>query len=477
MRAIISLPISAASTFTFSMLSGCCFNLLSNIASKVGSSSLGVRLLYAIWLLMNSLLSWITLSANKSLLFPGRSCTSTGECGFFTVHRLNFALGMLHLILAGALIKVKSTKDARATIQNSWWSLKFLTYILMIVASFLIPNEFYIFFSKWVSVPSGVIFILVGLILLVDFAHEWAETCIFHVEQEDENSNFWKNFLVAGTASMYTGAIAMTIAMYIVFCRDNCNMNKVAVNMNLVLILITLIIAIHPRVQQSNPKSGLAQSSMVAFYCTYLTMSAMASEPDDKMCNPLVRSNGTRKASVILGSLFTFVAIAYTTTRAAANSAFQGSAAEGPIYLPDDIEYEGLGGQSRNQLRYEAIKQAVEEGSLPESALYDHSWMGASPSLNNRNETELDINDDEVNGTQYNYSLFHVIFFLATQWIAILLTINVTHDDVGNFVPVGRTYFYSWVKIVSAWICYGLYSWTVLAPVFMPYRFDYEDYY
>lgn len=124
----------------------------------------------------------MSYSANKSILWPGKTCTGTGECGFFTVHRLNFALGCLHLILALVLTGVKSTNDVRAALQNSWWSLKFILYLCLIVLSFVIPNDFYIFFSKWVSVPSGAIFILVWAILLVDFAHEWAETCISHVE-------------------------------------------------------------------------------------------------------------------------------------------------------------------------------------------------------------------------------------------------------------------------------------------------------
>lgn len=417
------------------------------------------------------------MSANKSILWPGDTCAATGECGFFTVHRLNFALGILHLILALTLLGVKSTKDARASLQNSWWSLKFLIYIALVVVSFVIPNEFFVIFSKWVSVPAGAVFIIVGLILLVDFAHEWAETCIYHVENDDESSSFWKKFLVIGTSAMYTASLAMTVVMFVIFCSGNCAMNQASATVNAIFILIITGLSIHPKIQEANPKCGLAQSSMVSVYCTYLIMSAMASEPDDKKCNPLVRSSGTRNASVILGSLFTFVAIAYTTTRAAANSAFQGSSETGPIYLGDDVEYEGLGRQTRNQLRYEAIKQAVEEGSLPESALYDTTWLG-SPTPNGEdavpNENE---NDDERTGTRYNYSLFHAIFFIATQWIAILLTINVTQDDVGDFIPVGRTYFYSAVKIGSAWLCYLLYGWTVVAPVVMPDRFEFDSFY
>ncbi|CUS22543.1 LAQU0S06e00430g1_1 [Lachancea quebecensis] len=470
MGAIISLPLTSAASFAASFFGSLSSSILVSSFKSLsgGSSSLATRLIYAALLLFNSLLSWISMSANYSIPWFKKSCTSTGECGFFTVHRLNFALGLLHLILSSALVNVRSTTDKRATLQNSWWSLKLLAYIALVALSFVLPNRFYVFFSKWISVPSGSLFILVGLVLLVDFAHEWAEKCIQHVELEDENSSKWQKFLVAGTSIMYVGALTMTTVMYVLFCHNNCTMNQVAATINLLLSIITTGLSIHPKVQEYNPRCGLAQSSMVAVYGTYLTMSALASEPDDRQCNPFVRSSKTRKFSAVLGSLFTFVAIAYTTTRAAANSAFNSN--EQSIFLDggDEIGYEGVS-QSRNQLRSEAIRQAVEEGALPESALYDTTWA-ESPEGNGGS------GDDERIATKYNYSLFHVIFFLATQWIAILLTINVTKDDVGDFIPVGRTYFYSWVKIVSAWICYGLYGWTLVAPMVLPERFGYEEF-
>lgn len=247
------------------------------------------------------------MSANYSFPWFKKSCTSTGECGFFTVHRLNFALGLLHLMLSSALVNVRSTTEKRAALQNSWWSLKLLAYGALVGLSFALPNKFFVFFSKWISVPSGSLFILVGLVLLVDFAHEWAEKCIQHVELEDENSSKWQKFLVAGTSIMYVGAMAMTTVMYVLFCHNNCTMNQVAATVNLLLSIITTGLSIHPKVQEYNPRCGLAQSSMVAIYGTYLTMSALASEPDDRQCNPFVRSSKTRKFSAVLGSLFTFV--------------------------------------------------------------------------------------------------------------------------------------------------------------------------
>ncbi|CAL9735111.1 hypothetical protein MOSE0_G07272 [Monosporozyma servazzii] len=480
MGAIVSLPITMGGSFLASCFGGCCSNMTSKLFESVGSSSLGTRFLYTAALLFNSVVAWISMSANKSYLWPGKTCTSTGECGFFTVHRLNFSLGIFHVFMGILLIGVKSTKDTRASFQNSWWSLKFIVYLLLNIFSFMIPNEFYIFFSKWVSVPSGSIFILIGLILMVDFAHEWVETCIYHVELEDENSSLWQKFLVFSTAGMYTVSVAMTITMFILFAGDECHMNKTAIIVNIILSTISVALSINPKIQEANPGVGLAQSSMVSVYCSYLTLSAMASEPDDKLCNPLVRNSGTRNLSIIVGSIFTFVAIAYTTTRAAANRALQGHNDNGQIFLDDndEIEYEGLNGQTRNQLRYEAIKQAVDEGSLPESALYDAMWM-VRPNSNGANDHEGSVDavdDEEYSGTKYNYSLFHFIFFLATQWIAMLLTINVGKDDVGDFIPVGRTYFYSWVKIISAWICYGLYNWTIAAPLVMD-KFNHDEYY
>lgn len=304
---------------------------------------------------------------------------------------------------------------------------------------------------------------------MVDFAHEWAETCIQHVEQEDENSGFWRKLLIWSTSLMYSGSVIMMVVMFVLFCHDGCDMNRSSATINVILSLVVSVASIHPRVQEFNPKCGLAQSSMVSVYCTYLTMSAMASEPDDKLCNPLVRTSNTRKFSTVLGALFTFIAIAYTTTRAAANNAL--SVRSGAISLyDDDVEYSGVG-ESRNQLRLQAIKQAVEEGALPQSALLDYE---AEQQRMLMHDGSASSEDDEFHVTKYNYSLFHFIFFLATQWIVILLTINVTQDDVGDFIPVGRTYFYSWVKIISAWICYGLYGWTLFAPIIMPDRFEYE---
>ncbi|TEA10391.1 Membrane protein TMS1 [Colletotrichum sidae] len=195
-------------------------------------------------------------------------------------------------------------------------------------------------------------------------------------------------------------------------------------------------------------------------------MSAVSMEPDDKQCNPLMNGQGTRTTSIIIGAVVTMLTIAYTTTRAATQSLGLGS--PGGVRLVDEDEHDLVTQQpsAHKQMRAEALRRAVEEGSLPADALLsdDDSEAGESRMPG----------DDERTTTQYNYSVFHIIFFLATTWIATLLTQSWKDYEDGNFAPVGRSYWASWVKIVSAWVCYAIYAWTLAAPVILPDRFDFS---
>lgn len=230
------------------------------------------------------------------------------------------------------------------------------------------------------------------------------------------------------------------------------------------------LVSIQPAVQASNSRAGLAQAAMVTVYCTYLTLSAVSMEPDDKQCNPLVRSSGTRTASVVLGAIVTMLTIAYTTTRAATQGIALGAKGSNGGYSrlgQDEMEH-GLvtqePGLNRREMRAEALRTAVESGSLPVSAMDDSD---------DESDEERNSMDDERHSTQYNYALFHVIFLLATNWVATLLTQSLDPEAQDeDLAPVGRTYWASWIKIISAWVCYGIYLWSLIAPVVLPDRFD-----
>ncbi|PKC63849.1 TMS membrane protein/tumor differentially expressed protein, partial [Rhizophagus irregularis] len=283
-----------------------------------------------------------------------------------------------------------------------WWGVKIIGWIIFVVASFFIPNQFFMFWGNYIALIGATLFILIGLVLLVDFAHTWSETCIEKWEESDDNK--WKYLLIGSTLAMLLTSIILTGIMYNFFAGSGCGLNQFFITFNLILF-----------VQEANPRSGLSQASMVTIYCTYIILSAIANEPDDNMCNPLTRSRGTRTTTIVLGTILTFLAIAYSTSRAATQT----------------------------------------------SALDDDD----------------DGHDDEKNGVAYNYGAFHFIFAVASMYVAMLLTnwnnINTTGSE--ELVIIGQSIVAVWVKVVSSWICLLLYTWTLIGPVLMPERF--EDFY
>lgn len=434
-------------------------------------NSVATRIAYALLLLVNSIIAWVMLTPwaieklqGLMLDYVKINCP-TGQCyGWLAVCRINFALGIFHLLLAALLFGVTSSKAPRAAIQNGYWGPKIIAWLTFIVLAFLIPDRFFMFYGNYISFACAMLFLILGLILLVDLAHNWAEFCLAQIE--DSDSAAWRLVLVGSTLAMYLASIAMTAVQYHYFARGNCSMNQAVITVNLLLFLITSVISVNPTVQEHNPRAGLAQSAMVAVYCTYLTMSAVSMEPDDKHCNPLIRAQRTRTTSVVIGAIVTLLTVAYTTTRAATQGLGFGGES-GRIQLPIDDTHDLITQQPsvQREMRAAALRRAVEEGSLPADALLSDSESDAGIDLSH---------DDEQSHTQYNYTIFHIIFFLATAWVSTLLTLSIEDNGKdGDFATVGRTYAASWIKIASSWTCYSIYTWSLLAPIILVDRFSF----
>lgn len=155
----------------------------------------------------------------------GENCT-----GWVAVHRINFALAMFHLILALLLLGVRSTKSGRAALQNGFWGPKILVWWALVVVSFFIPESFFFVWGSYFAFVGAMLFLLLGLILLVDLAHSWAELCLQKIE--DFDSQLWRVLLIGSTLAMYLASIAMTIVMYIFFANKGCAMNQAAITVS-----------------------------------------------------------------------------------------------------------------------------------------------------------------------------------------------------------------------------------------------------
>ena len=75
---------------------------------------------------------------------------------------------------------------------------------------------------------------------------------------------------------------------------------------------------------------------------------------------------------------------------------------------------------------------------------------------------------DEFELVTYNYSFFHLIFALASMYIAMLMTGWGTGAEERDLIDVGWTSV--WVKVVAQWATVALYAWTMTAPLLFPDR-------
>lgn len=324
----------------------------------------------------------------------------TGDCyGILAVYRICFASFLFHLLLSFFLYDIKSSRDQRAGIQNGFWGVKFVTWIGFTAGAFFIPNEFFIGWATYFAMWAAGIFVLIQVILLIDFAYNFSENLLG--KWEDTENNKYLIILAGTTFAFYSTAIALTGILYAWFGPAECQLNQFFITFNLLLCVFMSIISILPKIQETNPTSGLGQAAITSLYSTYLVASAITSEPADAgTCNPLIHNENTQTTTMILGAIFTFVALAYSTSRAAT----QGHMLQGS----DESSYLPVTDQPRH------LRDAVNAGALSSSALDDDD--------DDEEEDGKYARDDESEGTQYSYCVFHVVFSLAACYLAMLLT-------------------------------------------------------
>lgn len=367
----------------------------------------------------------------------------TAQCahawGTLGVFRVLFGASCFFGLMACIMVGVKSSGDRRSGIQNGYWGPKLLVVIGLMVANFFLPNEF---FTKYVGVfgiIGGFFFLLIQMVLLVDFAHSWAESWI---EKMENGSSSHKWGLVICGSGMYLLSLVATILMFIYYTESNddsesCSLNKTLISLNLIFALVMTAIALSDRVREVVPNSGLIQSGVMIFYTTYLTWSAMTGEPDSACLPGSMDANDT--TSTVIGAMLTFISVCYASLRTTSASQL------GKLGMGDEDQQENAALLSTDDLNTSSSSDDGESGSK---------------TIDNEQEAVL-----------YNWSMFHSTFMLASLYMMMVLTDwAVIRDDHQATIHVGRGSSSVWVKVVSGWLCSLLYIWSLIAPICLPNR-------
>ncbi|XP_048005330.1 probable serine incorporator isoform X5 [Leguminivora glycinivorella] len=402
------------------------------------ANSTSTRLMYTLMLLLVMVAACITLApglktelqkvpfcANSTGVVPANfKVDCNNAVGYLAVYRICFALCMFFVLMALIMIGVKSSKDPRTGIQNGFWGIKFLVVIGGVIGAFFIPEGS--FASTWMvfGMIGGFCYIIIQLVLIIDFAHSWAERWVSNYEESE--SRGWYAALLLAMLTCFTLALTGIVLLFVNFTQGaSCDLSKFFISINLILVVIASAVSILPAVQEHNPHSGLLQSSVVSLYVMYLTWSALSNSPAP--CNSLIDPNNAASfdKQAIIGMVIWVCSVLYSCVRTASNSS--------KITMSEHI--------------------LAKEGT--EGAGADGGEGGAAK-----------VFDNEGDGVAYNWTFFHVVFALATLYSMMTLTnwfnpsSQLMKENVASM----------WIKMSSSWLCVGIYIWTMVAPAIFPDR-------
>lgn len=343
--------------------------------------------------------------------------------GYLAVYRICFGMAAFFFLFMILNFGVTSSKECRGGLNNGFWGLKFLLLVALWVAAFFIPRGPFGQAWMYIGFIAAFVFILIQLILMIDFAHTWNE---IWTSKADDGNKCWYSGLFFFMFVFFALALTGFILSYVFFTGSSgCHLNKFLISFNLIMCFVISVISILPKIQEAQPKSGLLQASIISLYASYLTLSALSNQPTDQGKEICGSSLGTIENSetvaLVVGLLVMFILVIYASIRTVGSA--DKLAPAGP----------------------------------------------SSSSTKDDEEKGQQLINDEEDSVAYSYSFFHFIYFLASLYIMMMLT-NWYSPQGSKLEEYQRTIGSLWVKMVSCWLGFLLYLWTLLAPICFPGR-------
>jgi hypothetical protein len=375
--------------------------------------------------------------------------------GYKAVYRVNLIVTLFFVLMAIIMINVNSSKDGRGGIQNGFWGFKYILIIAGMIGAFWIPLGSFEEAWMWIGMIGGFLFILIQLILIIDFVHSWNEAWYNNYQEEGEGCSAggkWLAALMTCTGMLYSGFVAAIVLLLVYYTGQytgECKLHEFFISFNLILCVILSVVSILPKVQEYMPQSGLLQSAAMSLYIMYLTWSAVSNSPY-ATCKPKIAGLDPDNNSTI------------TTTMA------PNLGGDGPEHGSHSLDAQSIIGLV---IWFLAVLYSSMSSSTSSSA---SALAGANQVLLREDKSgggdaeAGQIHDNEEEGTAYNWSLFHLMFALATLYVMMTLTNWYSpSSDINTFSENPAA---MWVKIVSSWLCAAIYMWTMIAPMILSDR-------
>lgn len=363
--------------------------------------------------------------------------------------RISAGTSLFFLMMALLTVGIKSTGDARAGFHRGWFVLKVPLWIAITAGLFFVPNTVIDGYGQ-VARVGGSVFIVVQLVLLLEFSYNWNEKWVAKGQGGEKQG--WLAAVLVAAAICYVAAFALCVCMYLWFTTSSsttvCEGSEKSLNVFFItftgLLGVTMSAAtVHPRIEHG----AILPAAVATLYSTYVCLSAMMSLPPTAPCNnppwnKLASGGGGGGASspsaasspevVLLGSFFTMLVVLYNAIRTSSSS--------------EDLS-----------LKEKLVGEEVdEEKGLPKAADTEEGDKSGGEG------------EEAPRSVEYNYSFFHVVFAAASMYVVMVMVnwdwkgaTDTGHDIGWNSV---------WFKMASQWVGCALYFWSLFAPYLFPNR-------
>uniref|UniRef100_A0A7C8YDR7 Serine incorporator n=1 Tax=Opuntia streptacantha TaxID=393608 RepID=A0A7C8YDR7_OPUST len=223
-----------------SLTCGCCTSIASGITKK------SARIAYCGLFGASLVLSWILREVAAPLLqkFPWINKTSHPKEWYQTNAVLRVSLGnfLFFAALALVMIGVKDQNDRRDSWHHGGWIVKIIIWFLLIVLMFFMPNVVIDIYGLLSKFGAG-LFLLVQVVMLLDFTYTWNDAWV----AKDEQKWYVALLVISVVCYMATYAFSGVLFMWFNPSGQDCGLNVFFIVMTMILAFAFAIIALHPK--------------------------------------------------------------------------------------------------------------------------------------------------------------------------------------------------------------------------------------
>lgn len=320
----------------------------------------------------------------------------------------------------------------------------------------------------------GFLFIILQLLLLVDFTYAWNATWVGR-RYGKRNTCGYIGTGMCSTVFFIICILGM-VMLFWYYAVEDCTTNRIFLGVNTGFCVILSFITILPCVESRNPNASLLQASVISLYVVYLTWSALTSEPPEEIDNIIdtltARAKHEETITVTSATAAPIPTVASPSRlvqvdmEAAMMKNISYKCRPEPAFPKGDLvsAYAGLL-ISFIMAVYASVRTSNEAHKL---GLRNKERRACCCCIIKRRDNPSLLGGQKViynesGGVVYPYAFFHLVFFLAAFYIMMQLT-NWYRPGESDLNRFGLNWAAVWVKMASSWVCVFIYIYTLFFP-------------